>query len=51
MGNIFARLIYKQVYEGINTGYYSIADVKEKYQEATRVAFKKLFGVDAPETT
>lgn len=49
MGKIFARLIHKQVYEGIDTGYYTIADVKEKYQEATRVAFKQLYGINVPE--
>lgn len=49
MGKIFARLIHKQVYEGIDTGYYTIADVKAKYQEDTRVAFKQLFGFNAPE--
>lgn len=49
MGKIFARLIYKQVYEGIDTGYHTIADVTEKYQAATRVAFKQLYGINAPE--
>lgn len=50
MGKIFARLIHKQVYEGRDTGYYAIADVPDKYQEKTRVAYKELFGIDAPET-
>ena len=49
MGNIYARLIHKQVYEGIDTGYYSIQDVPAKYQAATRTAYKKLYGSDVPE--
>jgi len=49
MGKIYARLIHKQVVEGIDTGYYTINDVPIKYQDATRVAYKQLFGVDVPE--
>lgn len=48
MGKIYARLIHKQVVEGIDTGYYSIADVPTKYQDATRVAYKEIYGVDVP---
>lgn len=49
MGNIYARLIHKQVAEGIDTGYYSIQDVPAKHQDATRTAYRKLFGIDVPE--
>lgn len=49
MGKVYARLIHKQVYEGIDTGYYSINDVPAKYQDATRVAYKQLYGHDVPE--
>ena len=49
MGKIYARLIHKQVVEGIDTGYSSIADVPAKYQDATRIAYKQLYGVNAPE--
>lgn len=50
MGKIYARLIFKNVVDGVDTGYASIADVPAKYQAATRTAYKELFGVDAPET-
>lgn len=49
MGKIYARLIHKQVVEGIDTGYSSINDVPAKYQAATRTAYKELFGVNVPE--
>lgn len=50
MGKVFARLIHKQVYEGIDTGYYSINDVKpSKYQPATREAWAELYGTPIPE--
>ena len=39
MGKIYARLIHKQVYEGIDTGYSSINDVPARYQAATRAAW------------
>ena len=41
MGYIYARLIYK----GLKT----MSDVPEKYKDATRAAYKDLFGVDVPE--
>lgn len=50
MGNIYARLIFKSVVDGVDTGYSCIADVPQKYQEKTRVAYKTLFGLNAPET-
>ena len=50
MGSVYADLIHEYVTYGTETGYHCIADVKEKYQEKTRVAYKKKFGVDAPET-
>lgn len=49
MGNIYARLIHKQVSEGIETGYHSIQDVPTKHQSATRTSYRKLFGIDVPE--
>jgi hypothetical protein len=49
MGKIYARLIHKQVYEGIETGYNDINDVPAKYQAATRTAWKKLYGTPIPE--
>jgi hypothetical protein len=49
MGKIYARLIHKQVYEGIDTGYNSINDVPAKYQPATRVAWDQLYGTPIPE--
>jgi len=49
MGKIYARLIHKQVYEGIETGYASINDVPAKYQAATRVAWDQLYGTPIPE--
>lgn len=49
MGAIYARLIHKQVVEGISTGYSTLSDVPTKYQDATRSAYKKLFGVAVPE--
>ena len=49
MGKIYARLIHKQVYEGIETGYASINDVPAKYQAATRTAWDQLYGTPIPE--
>lgn len=49
MGRIFADLIHEHVKNGTDTGYTCIADVKAKYQEKTRIAYKEMFGVDAPE--
>lgn len=48
MGKIYARLIHKEVVEGIETGYDSIEDVPTKYQAATTTAYKSLYGVDVP---
>lgn len=48
-GKIYARLINKYVVYGLETGYHSIADVPTKYKDATREAYRILFGVDAPE--
>lgn len=48
MGKIYARLIHKNVVEGIDTPYSCIEDVPAKYQEATRVAYRQLYGVDVP---
>lgn len=50
MGKIYARLIFRTVVDKIETGYGCIADVPAKYQDATRVAYKSLFGLTAPET-
>lgn len=44
MGKIYARLIYKNNYEGIDTGYASINDVPPKYQAATLAAWDQLYG-------
>lgn len=49
MGAIYAELIHDYVRYGIETGYHCIADVKPKYQDKTRVAYKQKFGVAAPE--
>lgn len=49
MGKIYARLIHKQVFEGIQTGYASINDVPAKYQAATRTAWDQLYGTPIPE--
>ena len=49
MGKIYARLIHKQVYEGIDTGYDSINDVPLKYREATIAAGDLLYGTEIPE--
>jgi hypothetical protein len=49
MGSIYARLIYKQSVLGIQTGYGSLKDVPDKHKSATRVAYKKIYGVDVPE--
>lgn len=49
MGKIYARLIHKQVYEGIDTGYYSLADVPAKYRAATEAAWDQLYGIPMPE--
>lgn len=48
MGKIYARLIHKQNYEGIDTGYYTINDVPKKYQAATRTAWDQLYGIPMP---
>ncbi len=48
MGKIYARLIHKQNYEGIDTGYYTINDVPAKYQAATRKAWDELYGIPMP---
>lgn len=48
MGKIYARLIHKQVYEGIETGYNDINDVPKKYQDATRAAWDQLYGIPMP---
>lgn len=49
MGKIYARLIHKNVYEGIDTPYASINDVPAKYQAATRAAWDELYGIPIPE--
>ena len=49
MGAIYADLIHDYVRYGIDNGYHCIADVKEKYQEKTRIAYRQKFGVPAPE--
>lgn len=49
MGKIYARLIHKNVYEGIPTEYASINDVPVKYQAATRDAWDALYGTPIPE--
>ena len=38
MGYIFARLIHKQIY--------TMDRVPSKYQDATKIAYKKLYGID-----
>ena len=48
-GKIYANRIHDYVVYGINTKYKSIADVPKKYKDATREAYRLLFGVDAPE--
>ena len=48
MGKIYARLIYKYVTYGINTGYKKLSDVPVKYQGDTKIAYKELFGADCP---
>ena len=48
-GKIYARLINAYVVYGTHTGYHSVSDVPAKYRDATRHAYKELFGVDAPE--
>lgn len=48
MGKIYARLIYKYVTYGINTGYKKLSDVPVKYQGDTKIAYKELFGTDCP---
>ena len=48
MGKIYARLIHKQVYEGIDTGYYSLSDVPAKYQSATVTAWHSMFSYPLP---
>lgn len=49
MGKIYARLIHKYNYEGIDTAYHTINDVPAKYQAATRVAWDELYGTPIPE--
>ena len=49
MGKIYARLIHKQVYEGIDTGYSSLDDVPAKYRSATEAAWDALYGIPMPE--
>jgi hypothetical protein len=49
MGNVYARLIHKNVYEGIDTPYASINDVQTRYQAATRIAWNKKYGIPIPE--
>ena len=41
MGYVFARLIFK----GIKT----LKDVPDKYKEATKAAYKDLYGIDISE--
>lgn len=48
MGKVYARLIYKYQYEGYDTKYHTLADVPEKYKEATREAYWDLFGLEIP---
>ena len=50
IGKVNARLIHDYVAYGIQTTVRCIADVKEKYKDATRAAYLALFGTDAPET-
>lgn len=50
MGKVYARLIHKNVYEGIDTPYASINDVRPAmYQSATREAWNLLYGTPIPE--
>ena len=49
MGYVYARLIHKNVYEGIPTNYDSINDVSPKWQSATRSAWNTLYGIPIPE--
>ncbi len=44
MGKIYARLIYKNNYQGLDTGYASLDDVPAKYQTATETAWHQLYG-------
>jgi len=44
MGKIYARLIYNNNYNGIDTGYASIDDVPSKWQSATLTAWHQLYG-------
>lgn len=48
-GKIYARLIYKWQTYGIETKYKSLAQVPEKYKEATRQAYWDLYGLEVPE--
>ena len=47
-GKIFATLIHEQVYEGIDTGYYSLSDVPEKYQASTIAAWHDKYSYPLP---
>lgn len=49
MGYVYARLIHKNVYEGIPTNYDSIDDVPPKWQSATIQAWNVLYGIPIPE--
>jgi hypothetical protein len=49
MGKIYARLIYNYQTYGTDTKYKTLADVPEKHQEATRVAYFELYGMNVPE--
>ena len=50
IGKVNARLIHDYVAYGIETTVRCIADVRAKYQDATRAAYLALWGVNAPET-
>lgn len=50
IGKVNARLIHDYVAYGIETTVRCIAEVKAKYQDATRAAYLALFGTAAPET-
>lgn len=48
MGNVYARLIYKTNYEGLDSKYHTLSDVPAKYQAATRAAWDQLYGIPMP---
>ena len=50
IGKVNARLIYNWVEKRIDTSVHCIADVKEKYKQDARDAYKLLYGKEAPET-